>query len=82
MHQFTAHTVTHSSTTDDQTSNSNLAISDSPTETDTESSASTSDSEKSYADITNLGSCGALGGGLKVILTVPSCRLSNILSDV
>ena len=54
MHQFTAHTVTHSSTTDDQTSDSNLDVSDSPTETDTESSASTSDSEKSYADITKI----------------------------
>ncbi|KAH9671217.1 hypothetical protein KPL70_017276 [Citrus sinensis] len=52
MHQFSAHTVAHSSTTDDQTSYSNLAVSDSPTETDTESSVSTSDSEKSYADIT------------------------------
>ncbi|KAH9697743.1 hypothetical protein KPL71_023733 [Citrus sinensis] len=54
MTQFTAHTVTHSSTTNDQTSDSNLAVSDSPTETDTESSASTSDSEKSYADITKI----------------------------
>ncbi|KAH9697746.1 hypothetical protein KPL71_023735 [Citrus sinensis] len=54
MHQFTAHTVTHSSTTADQTSDSNLAVSDSPTKTDTESSASTSDSEKSYADITKI----------------------------
>ncbi|KAH9769411.1 hypothetical protein KPL71_011986 [Citrus sinensis] len=54
MHQFTAHTVTHSSTTVDQTSDSNPAVSDSPTETDTESSASTSDSEKSYADITKI----------------------------
>ncbi|KAH9716851.1 hypothetical protein KPL71_021595 [Citrus sinensis] len=54
MHQFTAHTVTHSSTIDDPTSDSNLAVSDSPTETDTESSASTSDSEKSYADITKI----------------------------
>ncbi|KAH9734753.1 hypothetical protein KPL71_017488 [Citrus sinensis] len=54
MNQFTAHTVTHSSTTDDQTSDSNLAISDSPTETDTESSASTSDSEKSHTDITKI----------------------------
>ncbi|KAH9793158.1 hypothetical protein KPL71_004438 [Citrus sinensis] len=53
MNQFTAHTVTHSST-DDQTSDSNLAVSDSPTETDTESSASISDSEKSYADITKI----------------------------
>ncbi|KAH9769491.1 hypothetical protein KPL71_012021 [Citrus sinensis] len=51
MHQFTAHTVDHSSTTDNQTSDSNLAVSDSPTDTDTESLASTSDSEKSYADI-------------------------------
>ncbi|KAH9698112.1 Endonuclease [Citrus sinensis] len=54
MNQFTAHTVIHSSTTDNQTSDSNLAVSDSPTETDTESSASTSDSEKSYADITKI----------------------------
>ncbi|KAH9752154.1 hypothetical protein KPL71_014584 [Citrus sinensis] len=54
MHQFTAHTVDHSSTTDNQTSDSNLAVSDSPTETNTESSASTSDSEKSYADITKI----------------------------
>ncbi|KAH9769515.1 hypothetical protein KPL71_012031 [Citrus sinensis] len=54
MHQFTAHTVTHSSLTVDQTSDSNPAVSDSPTETDTESSESTSDSEKSYADITKI----------------------------
>ncbi|KAH9780730.1 hypothetical protein KPL71_008191 [Citrus sinensis] len=54
MHQFTAHTITHSSTTVDQTSDSNPAVSDSPTETDTESSVSTSDSEKSYADITKI----------------------------
>ncbi|KAH9724757.1 hypothetical protein KPL70_007611 [Citrus sinensis] len=54
MHQFTTHTVTHSSTTVDQTSDSNPAVSDSPTETDTESSVSTSDSEKSYADITKI----------------------------
>ncbi|KAH9697824.1 hypothetical protein KPL71_023774 [Citrus sinensis] len=54
MHQFTAHTVDHSSTTNNQTSDSNLAVSDGPTETDTESSASTSDSEKSYADITKI----------------------------
>ncbi|KAH9792432.1 hypothetical protein KPL71_004116 [Citrus sinensis] len=54
MHQFTAHTVTHSFTIDDQTSDSNLAVSDSHTETDTKSSASTSDSEKSYADITKI----------------------------
>ncbi|KAH9680125.1 hypothetical protein KPL71_026425 [Citrus sinensis] len=54
MNQFTAHTVTHSSTTDDQTSDSNLAVSDSPTETDTKSSPSTSDSEKSHADITKI----------------------------
>ncbi|KAH9780642.1 hypothetical protein KPL71_008153 [Citrus sinensis] len=47
MHQFTAHTINHSSTTDNQTSDSNLAVSDSPTETDTESSAST----KPYVDI-------------------------------
>ncbi|XP_052295836.1 uncharacterized protein LOC127901856 [Citrus sinensis] len=53
-HQFSAHTVDHSSTTDDQTSDSNLAVSDSHTETDTESSVSTSDSEKSYADITRI----------------------------
>ncbi|KAH9734695.1 hypothetical protein KPL71_017461 [Citrus sinensis] len=54
MHQFSAHTVDHSSTTDDQTSYSNLAVSDSHTETDTESLVSTSDSEKSYADITRI----------------------------
>ncbi|KAH9769439.1 hypothetical protein KPL71_012002 [Citrus sinensis] len=54
MHQFTAHTVTHSSTTVDQTSDSNPAVSDSPIETDTESSVSTSDSEKSYVDITKI----------------------------
>ncbi|KAH9780691.1 hypothetical protein KPL71_008174 [Citrus sinensis] len=54
MHQFSAHTVDHSSTTYDQTSDSNLAVSDSHTETDTESSVSTSDSEKSYADITRI----------------------------
>ncbi|KAH9801866.1 hypothetical protein KPL71_001183 [Citrus sinensis] len=54
MHQFSAHTVAHSPTTDDQTSDSNLAVSDSHTETDTESSVSTSDSEKSYADITRI----------------------------
>lgn len=54
MHQFTAHTVDHSSTTDNQTSDSNLVVSDGPTETDTESSASTSDSEKSYSDITRI----------------------------
>ena len=54
MHQFSAHTVDHSSTTYDQTSDSNLAVSDSHTETDTESSVSTSNSEKSYADITRI----------------------------
>ncbi|KAH9780724.1 hypothetical protein KPL71_008190 [Citrus sinensis] len=54
MHQFSAHTVNHSSPTDDQTSDSNLAVSDSHTETDIESSVSTSDSEKSYADITRI----------------------------
>ncbi|KAH9801876.1 hypothetical protein KPL71_001188 [Citrus sinensis] len=54
MHQFSAHAVDHSPTTDDQTSDSNLAVSDSHTETDTESSVSTSDSEKSYADITRI----------------------------
>ncbi|KAH9686083.1 hypothetical protein KPL70_014216 [Citrus sinensis] len=54
MHQFSAHTVAHSSTTDDQTSDSNLVVSDSHTETDTESSVSTSDSEKSYVDITRI----------------------------
>ncbi|KAH9684941.1 hypothetical protein KPL70_013742 [Citrus sinensis] len=54
MHQFSAHTVDHSSTTDDQTSDSNLAVSDGHTETDTESSVSTSDFEKSYADITRI----------------------------
>ncbi|XP_052288600.1 vegetative cell wall protein gp1-like [Citrus sinensis] len=53
MNQFTAHAVIHSST-EDQTSDSNLAVSDSHTETDSESSASTSDSEKSYADITKI----------------------------
>ncbi|KAH9680012.1 hypothetical protein KPL71_026373 [Citrus sinensis] len=52
MHQFSAHTVDHSSTTADQTSDSNLVVSDSHTGTDTESSVSTSDSEKSYVDIT------------------------------
>ncbi|KAH9801901.1 hypothetical protein KPL71_001197 [Citrus sinensis] len=51
MHQFSAHAVDHSPTTDDQTSDSNLAVSYSHTETDTES---TSDSEKSYADITRI----------------------------
>ena len=35
MHQFTTHTVAHSSTIDDPLSDSNLAVSDSPTETDT-----------------------------------------------
>ncbi|KAH9668332.1 hypothetical protein KPL70_021374 [Citrus sinensis] len=50
MHQFSAHTVDHSSSLDDQTYDSNLAVFYSHTETDTESSASTSDSEKSYAD--------------------------------
>ncbi|KAH9769462.1 hypothetical protein KPL71_012011 [Citrus sinensis] len=54
MNQFTAHTVTHSSTTDEQTSDSNLVVSVSPTETDTGSSTSTSDSEKSYTDITKI----------------------------
>ncbi|KAH9769356.1 hypothetical protein KPL71_011966 [Citrus sinensis] len=54
MHQFSAHTVDHSSTTDDQTSDSNLAVFDSHIETNTESSVSTSDSEKSYADITRI----------------------------
>ena len=54
MHQYNAHTVDHSSPTDDQTSYSNLAVSTSHTETDTESSLSTSDSEKSYADITRI----------------------------
>ncbi|KAH9802413.1 hypothetical protein KPL71_001373 [Citrus sinensis] len=54
MHQFSAHVVDHSPTTDDQTSDSNLAVSDSHTETDTESLVSTSDSEKSYADITRI----------------------------
>ncbi|KAH9705786.1 hypothetical protein KPL70_012003 [Citrus sinensis] len=54
MHQFSTHTVAHSPTTDDQTSDSNLAISNSHTETDIESSISTSDSEKSYADITRI----------------------------
>ena len=50
MHQFSAHTVDHSSTTDDQTSYSNVAVSASHTET----SVSTSDSKKSYADITKI----------------------------
>ncbi|KAH9780659.1 hypothetical protein KPL71_008162 [Citrus sinensis] len=54
MHQYIAHTVDHSSPTDDQTSDSNLAVSTSHTKTDTESSLSTSDSEKSYADITRI----------------------------
>ncbi|KAH9763380.1 hypothetical protein KPL70_001148 [Citrus sinensis] len=54
MHQFSAHAVDHSPTTDDQTSDSNLVVSDSHTETDTESLVSTSDSEKSYADITRI----------------------------
>ncbi|KAH9704956.1 hypothetical protein KPL70_011680 [Citrus sinensis] len=54
MHQFSAHTVAHSSTTNDQTYDSNLVVSDSHTETDIESSVSTSDSEKSYADITRI----------------------------
>ncbi|KAH9801878.1 hypothetical protein KPL71_001190 [Citrus sinensis] len=54
MHQFSAHVVDHSPTTDDQTSDLNLAVSDSHTETDTESSVSTSDSKKSYADITRI----------------------------
>ena len=54
MHQFSAHIIDHSPTTDDQTSDSNLVVSDSHTETDTESSASTSDSEKSYTDITRI----------------------------
>ncbi|KAH9744253.1 hypothetical protein KPL70_003621 [Citrus sinensis] len=52
MHQFSAHTVDPSPTSNDQTFYSNLAISDSHTESDTDSSVSTSDSEKSYADIT------------------------------
>ncbi|KAH9649269.1 hypothetical protein KPL70_025920 [Citrus sinensis] len=54
MHQFSAHTIDHSSSLDDQTSDLNLAVSDSHTETDTTSSASTSDSEKSYSDITRI----------------------------
>ncbi|KAH9801779.1 hypothetical protein KPL71_001153 [Citrus sinensis] len=54
MHQFSAHAVDHSPTTDDQTSDSNLVVSDSHTETDTESLVSTSDSEKSYAGITRI----------------------------
>ncbi|KAH9763291.1 hypothetical protein KPL70_001110 [Citrus sinensis] len=54
MHQFSAHAVDYSPTTDDQTSDSNLAVSNSHTETDTEFSVSTSDSEKSYADITRI----------------------------
>lgn len=43
MHQYSAHTVDHSSTIDDQTSDSNLAVSTSDIETDTASSISTSD---------------------------------------
>ncbi|KAH9698054.1 hypothetical protein KPL71_023860 [Citrus sinensis] len=54
MHLFTAHTITHSSTINDQTSDSNLVVSDSHTKSDTESSASTSDSEKSFVDITKI----------------------------
>ncbi|KAH9763276.1 hypothetical protein KPL70_001107 [Citrus sinensis] len=53
MHQFSAHAVDHSPTTDDQTSDSNLAVSDSHTETDTESSVSTSQTSHTepYVDI-------------------------------
>ncbi|KAH9801892.1 hypothetical protein KPL71_001193 [Citrus sinensis] len=54
IHQFSAHAVDHSPTTNDQTSDSNLAVFDSHTETDTEFSVSTSDSKKSYADITRI----------------------------
>ncbi|KAH9724596.1 hypothetical protein KPL70_007545 [Citrus sinensis] len=54
MHQFSAHTIDYSPTTDDQTSDSNLVVSDSHIDSDTESSVSTSDSEKSYADITRI----------------------------
>ena len=54
MHQFSARTINHTSSTDDQTSDSNLAVSDSPSESDTESSLSTSNFEKSYADITRI----------------------------
>ncbi|KAH9744190.1 Endonuclease [Citrus sinensis] len=53
MHQFSAHTVDHSSTTDDQTSDSNLVVSDSHTETDTESSASTIEEEMPESSATN-----------------------------
>ncbi|KAH9734722.1 hypothetical protein KPL71_017475 [Citrus sinensis] len=48
MHQFSAHTVDHSSPTDDQTSYSNLAVSDSHTETDTESSVFTKVEEEMH----------------------------------
>ena len=51
MHQFSAHTINHTSSTDYQTSDSNLTVSDSPSQTDTKSSLSTNNSEKSYADI-------------------------------
>ena len=57
MHQFSAHTINRTSSTDAQTSDSNLAISDSHSETETESSESslsTSSSEKSYANITRI----------------------------
>ncbi|KAH9686133.1 hypothetical protein KPL70_014248 [Citrus sinensis] len=45
VHQFSAQKVDHSSSLDDQTSDSNLAVSDSHTKTDTESSASTIEEE-------------------------------------
>ena len=45
MHQFSAHTIDHSSSIDDQTSDSNLSVSDSHSETETESSLSTSNSK-------------------------------------
>ena len=54
MHQFSAHTLDHPSSTNDQTSDSNLAVSDSYSEIEIESSLSTSNSEKSYVDITRI----------------------------
>ncbi|KAH9671226.1 hypothetical protein KPL70_017279 [Citrus sinensis] len=51
MHQFSAHTIDHSSSLDNQTSYSNLAVFDSPTEPDTESSgmsSSTSEGISTY----------------------------------
>ncbi|KAH9780609.1 hypothetical protein KPL71_008138 [Citrus sinensis] len=70
MHQYSAHTIDHSSRTDDQTSDSNLAVSTSHTETDTESSLSTSDSEKSYADITRINKAKPLTQNLSSALAV------------